>query len=167
MYDNWLSLPFLFLDRLKNVFVAGKKLFIANGDNSQLFDWDEMGFKMSIPQGSLSESCPVAAVAFVGGKFDFPVKADLVSAVFAVAIGKPLIKPVQIEVQHCVAIQTPVQTGFLSFAAARVDPNVEPPYKFEFLRGGEFFPENNYGCITYDKFDLWLVCILKMPHIIT
>ena len=148
MYIYWL------IDNLPNAYIAGQKLFVIQGDHSQSFNWDECGLRLSCSKGALSspnERCEVAIVALAGGQFKLPERTKLVSAVYGISVSKPLLKPLTLELQHCVALETKDQAGCLKFVRAPLvgcDPNVE----FIIMEGGEFCPGSWYGSITRSHF---------------
>ena len=137
-------------DNLPNAYIAGQKLFFIQGDHYQSFHWDECGLRLSCPKGALSSSderCEVAIVALAGGQFKLPVGTKLVSAVYGISVRKPLLKPLTLELQHCVTLETKAQADCLVFARAPLvgcDPNTE----FKIMEGGEFYPGSWYGSIT-------------------
>ena len=95
------------LDYLSDVQVAEKKLFLVQGRKPQLMNWEQFGLRIGIEEDSLSsyETVEVATAALVGGQFKFPKNTVLVSAVYAVSISEPLLKPLRLEVQHCVDLR--------------------------------------------------------------
>lgn len=157
------------LDQVKGHYLAGKKLFAVSGDHTQILDWKDMGLKLTLPSGSLppGDSCEVAMAVFVAGKYQFPDGANVVSAIYSIGITKPLLKPVGVWMQHCVALQPHHNTGYLGFAIASITNHPEPPYPFKLVPGGKFFAENEDGCYSYGETGLNLICIVKMPHVIT
>ena len=80
-----------------------------------------------------SDTVEVAITALVGGEFILPEDTELVSAVYAISVSKPLLKPVQLEIQHCVSIEEPAHSNYLSFATAH-----SAPYQFQLVNGGTF-----------------------------
>ena len=142
------------IDSLHNAYIAGQKLFLIQGEHFQSFHWNECGLRLSCPQGALSSSderCEVAIVALAGGQFKLPVKTKLVSAVYGISVSKTLLKPLTLELQHCVALKTKDQADRLKFVRAPLvgcDPNVE----FVMMEGGEFCPGSWYGSITCYNF---------------
>ena len=148
------------LECLCDVHVAGKKLFLVQGDKPQLMNWERFGLRIGIEQDSLSssETVEVATVALVGGEFKFPENTVLVSAVYAVCVSKRLLKPLRLEVQHCVD-QTgrPGLSKYLKFAIAPMStPSL--PYQFSIVEGGEFSSSSFYGSISRNEFCLVCVC---------
>ena len=141
---------FYLADNFKNVYIAGQKLFVIQGDHFQSFHWDECGLRLSCPKGALSsldERCEVAIVALAGGQFKLPERTKLVSAVYGISVSKNLLKPLNLKLQHCVALETKDQAEYLKFVRAPLvgcDSNTE----FTILEGGEFRPGSWYGSIT-------------------
>ena len=145
---------FYFVDSLQNAYIAGQKLFVFQGDHSQSFNWNECGLRLSCPQGALSSSderCEVAIVALAGGQFNLPERTKLVSAIYAISVSKTLLKPLTLELQHCVALETKAQTDCLFFVRA---PHVGCDLNAEFtiMEGGKFYPGSWYGSITHSHF---------------
>ena len=143
------------LDCLSDVHIAGKKLFLIQGDTPQLLNWEEFGLRIGVLEGTLTstETAEVAVVALVGGQFVFPKNTHVVSAIYAIAVSKPLLQPLRLDLQHCVNLARPSQTRYLKFAIAPVNtPSL--PYEFSPVEGGEFTVNTYYGSIYRDKFCL-------------
>ena len=155
------------LDCLSDVQVAEKKLFLVQGRKPQLMNWEQFGLRIGIEEDSLlsSETVEVATAALVGGQFKFPKNTVLVSAVYAVSVSKPLLKPLRLEMQHCVDLRgRPGLSQYLKFAMAPVStPSL--PYQFSLVEGGEFTSNSWYGAIN--RKDFCLVCILGLEMKIT
>ena len=133
-------------------------MFQIQEDVSQLINWkEEYGLKISIQKGTVSETADVALLALVGGQFVFPKNTQLVSAVYSISVSKPLLKPLRLEMQHCVHIQSSAHTKYLKFAVASVEQS-NLPYEFIPVDGGKFVPEEWYGSIERKKFSP--ICIL-------
>ena len=101
-----------------------------------------------------SDTVEVAITALVGGEFILPEDTELVSAVYAISVSKPLLKPVQLEIQHCVSIKKPSHSNYLSFATA---PSDQPSYQFQPVKGGIFAISNQYGSISLSGFSIWSI----------
>ena len=155
------------LDCLSDVQVAEKKLFLVQGDKPQLMNWEQFGLRIGIEEDSLlsSETVEVATAALVGGEFKFPKNTVLVSAVYAVSVSEPLLKPLRLEMQHCVDLRgRPGLSQYLKFAMAPVStPSL--PYQFSLVDGGKFTSNSWYGAIN--RKDFCLVCILGYEMKIT
>ena len=135
-------------DNLPNAYIAGQRLFVIQGDLFQSFNWDECGLRLSCPHGALSssnEKCEVAIVALAGGQFKLPERTKLVSSVYAISVSRTLLKPLTLELQHCVALETKAQADRLKFVRASVSYR-----KFSIMEGegGKFYPGSWYGSIT-------------------
>ena len=73
---------------------------------------------------------------------------------YAINLSKPFLELVKLEIQHCVSLETPAHSNYLSFSTAT---NNQPPYKFDTVDGGEFSIGNRYGSISIAKFSAWSV----------
>ena len=135
--------------------VGDKNLFLIQGDCPQSFNWEEYGLRISVPQETLSvkETCVISVRSLVGGQFTFPKGTQLVSIIYTVSIAKPLLKPVKLEIQHCAHLVTEDHTSYLSFVIASSKQPVLP-YQFQILKGGQFYPGNQYGSISLSHFCL-------------
>ena len=144
-----------FIDTLCGVHVSSKKLFLIQGDSPQSFNWDEYGLRISVPHDTLSstETSELAVTALIGGQFVLPKDTELISVVYGIAVSKPLLKPVKLEIQHCAHLVTEDHTSYLSFATASINQPVLP-YQFQLEEGGEFRPGDQYGSISLSQFSL-------------
>ena len=115
-------------------------------------DWRDYGFKMHFPEGTVPPS-QVLIKALVGGKFQFPDDVELVSALYVIQFPKHFQQPVEPEIQHCVTLKSSQQLKYLSFVIAPTDESV-PPYKFQFIEGGKFYTDSQYGKIVRSKFSI-------------
>ena len=140
-------------DTPRGVHVGNNNLFLIQGDNPQSFNWEQYGLRISVPQGTLSmkETCELSVRTLVGGQFAFPKGTELVSVVYTISIAKPLLKPVKLEIQHCAHLVTDDHTKYLSFVIAS-SKQLVPPYQFQLLKGGQFYPGNQYGSISLSHF---------------
>ena len=140
-------------DTLRGVHIGNNNLFLIQGDSPQSFNWEEYGLRISVPQGTLSvkETCEMSVRALIGGEFAFPKGTELVSVIYTVSIAKPLLKPVKLEIQHCAHLINDDYTKYLSFVIASSKQSVLP-YQFQLLKGGVFYPGNQYGSISLSHF---------------
>ena len=146
------------LVHLRGVHVVGEKLFQISGEFPQLLEWEEYGLRIQVPEGATSKPCDIAIKVIVAGQFEFPEDTDLVSAVYAISVSKKLIKPVMLEIQHCVAITREEQSRSLSFVRAQCN-QPQLPYQFELLDNGTFPPHSDYGKIACGRFSLVAVAV--------
>ena len=147
----------------KGVCIAGEKLFTIQGDSSHLLNWEQYGLRISVPQDTFlsTDIVEIAVTALIGGQFQFPEDTELISAVYAVSVSKPLLKEVKLEIQHCADLVTQDHTSYLSFATASVNSGL--PYKFQLKEGGQFCPGDQYGSICLSQFSLWST-IKNLPY---
>ena len=113
-------------------------------------DWGDYGFKMNFPEGTIPPS-QVIIKALVGGKFQFPDGMELVSALSVISFPEEFLQPVKLHIQHCVYLKSARQFKYLSFIIAPIDESV-PPYKFQYIEGGKFYTDSQYGMIVRSKF---------------
>ena len=113
-------------------------------------DWGDYGFKMHFLEGTTPPS-QVVVKALVGGKFQFPDGMELVSALYVIKFPKEFVQPVKLHIQHCVYLKNSRQFEYLSFIIAHIDKSV-PPYKFQFIDGGNFYTDSQYGMIVRSRF---------------
>ena len=131
-----------------SITVAGQKLFHLQGNISHSFLWENYGFKLVCPEGAVSKDTKLDVTALVRGNIKVPEGTVLVSAVYAISVSKPLLKPLTIELQHCVDLRNTGQTGCLKFVRA---PQ-ESPYQFSIIDGGLFSVNSRYGSIECAQF---------------
>ena len=115
-------------------------------------DWGDYGLKIYFPKGTIPPS-QVLIKALVGGKFEFPDDVELVSALYVMRFPENFLQPVELEMQHCVSLKSSRQFKYLSFVIAPINESV-PPYKFQFIEGGEFYTDSQYGMIVRSKFSI-------------
>ena len=133
-----------------SVIIAGEEHFTLQRDRSCSFSWYSYGFKLQYPQGAVSMNTEVAVTALAGGDFKLPKGTELVSAVYAISISKPLLKPLVIKLQHCVDLRKNSQIGYMKFVRASLkSPNA---YQFSIVEGGVFSIGNRYGSIERSEF---------------
>ena len=108
---------------------------------------------MNIQQGSFpsSQVCEVAIKAIVASPFNFPKNVALVSAIYSISFAKPLLKPVELEIQHCVSLTREEKAEYLSFMISN-KTDAAHRHNFDLLKGGEFYPGKRYGKIKQIHF---------------
>ena len=150
------------LECISDELIVNKRLFVVDGDKPKMINWERYGLRIGFQENSSSENIEAAVAALVGGQFEYPKNAFPVSSVYAISISQPLLKPLRLEMQHCVDLsQQPGLSQYLKFAIAPVStPSL--PYQFSFVEGGEFSPSSQYGAINRKHF--CLVCILGMNY---
>ena len=137
--------------------IAGQNRFYLQGNSSHQFHWKRYGFKLDCPQGAISNDGMIEVTAIVSGLFKFPKGTILVSAVYAITVSKPLLKPLVIKLQHCVDIRHTGQTSCLKFVRAPL----KSPHglQFSIVHGGSFQVGNDYGSIKRDNFCAWGIVV--------
>ena len=154
-------------EKFEDFCVAGKELFVVQNNSHKVYtllNWEEYGLRITIPHEAvpLYDTVEVAITALVGGEFILPEDTELVSAVYAISVSKQFLKPVQLEIQHCVSIEKPAHRNYLSFATASSD---KASCEFRPVKGaGEFFIGSRYGSISITEFSLWSVIKKKLKR---
>ena len=115
-------------------------------------DWGDYGFKMYFPEGTIPPS-QVLIKALVGGKFQFTDDVELVTALYVIKFPENFLQAEELEIQHCVTLKSSHEFKYLSFIIAPIDESV-PPYKFQFIEGGKFYTDSQYGIIVRSKFSI-------------
>ena len=147
-------------EKFEDFCVAGKELFLVQNNSHKVYtllNWEEYGLRITIPHEAvpLYDTVEVAITALVGGEFILPEDTELVSAVYAISVSKQFLKPVQLEIQHCVSIKKPADSNYLSFATA---PSDEASCEFQPVKGsGEFSIGSRYGSIYITEFSRWSI----------
>ena len=138
--------------------MVDEKIFEVEGVSSQALLWEEHSFRMHIPQDALlpNETCLVTVKAIVGGLFQFPEGAVPVSAVYAISLSRQLHEPAKIDIQHCVKLENPKHSKFMSFAVASQDPS-SMPYQFHEVPGGVFEENNFLGSVNRQQFSFMTI----------
>ena len=73
--------------------------------------------------------------------------------IYVIRFPENFIQPVELEIQHCVSLKSSQQLKNLSFVIAPIDESV-PPYKFQYIEGGKFYTDSQYGMIVRSKFSI-------------
>ena len=147
-------------EKFEDFCVAGKELFLVQNNSHKVYtllNWEEYGLRITIPHEAvpLYDTVEVAITALVGGEFILPEDTELVSAVYAISVSKQFLKPVQLEIQHCVSIENPAHSNYLSFATV---PSDEASCEFQPVKGaGEFSVRSRYGSISTTEFSRWSI----------
>ena len=122
--------------------------------------WEEHGFRMHIPEDALgcSDTCVIAIRAVVSGNFEFPEDTEPVSAIYGISTSVKFVKPITLEMQHCVVLKQKKDCRYLTFAVAHVQPD-QPhlPCSFKKLKGGSFSLGSQYGIITCSSFSCFTI----------
>ena len=135
---------------------VGKHLYTVSGMVEEVLSWDEMGIKLIAPKGLVpdsSNSCDVAVLSMLSGKFIFPDNSFPVSGIFAIDISCKIKKPITIELHHCVDLSKE-DKECMFFAKAEHSGDQRPPYIFERCVGGVFVPGSQYASLDSQSFSL-------------
>ena len=154
----------LLLDLLHGALLAGQKLFLVHGDQHQFFAWEECGFKLRSSQHTITplDICAVRVSALAGGNFIFPEGIELASAVYAVTISAPILKDLEIQMQHCLDISDQRVIKNVSFAVASSSSSTSG-YEFHIIDDERFTLQNEYGSIRISTNACYCI-VFKKEH---
>ena len=123
----------------------------------QTIAWNKFGFKLHVPPEAISgHSLNFSIGVSLAGNFRFPRNTTLVSAVYYIHTSTKLLRPVTIEMEHCVLLRNDDTIQSLSFYVAEIYPGL-PHYTFQSLRGGVFSSSNLWGSIQVSSFSLFSI----------
>ena len=136
-----------------------KRLYTVTGSSDEVLRWEEHGVTIHVPAGVVQPGtcCDIAVIPIMEGKCVFPDNHTPVSAIYAIGASCQLLKPIKIELQHCVDV-TEGNKGRLSFAEAK-HGDVNPPYEFQTCACGDgVFPAGSqYGSLECYSFSLYTI----------
>ena len=142
---------------LSQVNMMKKRLYTVTGSSDEVLRWEEHWVTIHVPAGVVQPwtCCDIAVILILEGKFVFPYNHTLVSAIYAIGTSCELLKPIKIELQHCVNV-TEGNKGRLRFAKAKND-DFNPPYEFQTCGNGVFPAGSQYGSLECDSFSLYTI----------
>ena len=134
-----------------------KRLYTVTGSGGEVLKWEEHGVTIHVPAGVVKPGtcCDIAVIPIMEGKFVFPDNHTPVSAIYAIGTSCKLLKPIKIELQHCVDV-TEENKGRMRFAKAKHD-DVNPPYEFQTCGDGVFPAGSQYGSLECYSFTLYTI----------
>ena len=117
----------------------------------QTIDLKQFGIKIHIPPSSFSESTLRITVG-VGTSENviLPENMSLASAIYYVKSSSNLVKPVTIEMEHCIALKENSTLSHLTFSKAST--SAPPPYVFNKVSNGTLAPGQSWGSIQMTEF---------------
>ena len=127
--------------------IAHRDFAITN--TPQSYHWEEYGFRLHVPEGSLEAGLSETTVSVqvsLSGHFKFPADSKLVSAVYWISGPCKFSQPLTVDIQHCI---TPSQCSSLSFVHTTCE---NLPYQFKQLEGGVFSQQSIYGSASVSHF---------------
>ena len=139
---------------LRGVEVIDHTSFTYTG-KARSFIWKRFCFKMHLPDHALPpgvNECQLHIKASLAGQFQFPEGTECVSGIFWIASSYTFVKPVTVEIQHCVTKPEHLQQpSSLTFIVAKCTQEALP-YQFKVLDGGVFSSNSRYGSIELTQF---------------
>ncbi len=133
-----------------------KYVYTITGDTTTVLIPEGSGIQLFVPKGVVPPgvSCDIAVISIAAGIFVFPFGYKPVSCVFAIGVSCPLIKPITIDMEHCVVVSNGGKS-LLSFASAEHD-GCSPPYEFKKCNNNSRFVGGScYGSIDCQSFTLY------------
>ena len=130
---------------------------LQHSSEVQTITWSKFGFKLHIPPDAiLGSHLNVSVGVSLSGNFKFPSNTTLVSAVYYIDASSKLLRPVTIEMEHCLLLRSGDDIHAVSFYVAEIYPGL-PHYTFQPLRGGIFSSTNSWGSIQVASFSLFSI----------
>ena len=130
-----------------------QRRFTYTGTETQL-SWDECGIKINFPSCTATVHIEVTvSVLSTDNNFLLPDGSELTSAVYDISADKPFLKPLTIQIQHCVPLNDAPPTG-MSFAIANTQQGA--PYTFRPLEG-VFRCGSSYGEVQCTHFSIFTI----------
>ena len=119
-----------------------------------------MGLRVYVPEGIIPSGveCYLAVVPVASGKFTFPFDFKPVGGIYAMAVSCSILKPITIEMEHCVDIPVNKMCPQLTFARAQHD-KVSPPYEFKPCKDGIFVSGSRYGSLDCHYFSFYTMLV--------
>ena len=85
-----------------------KRLYTVSKNDGGILNWKEAGIKICVPPDAISQgiSCDIAVIPLLHADFLFPPDTVAVSGIYAIGTSCKLDKPLTIQMEHCVQLQT-------------------------------------------------------------
>ncbi len=130
------------------------------GNTTTLLSHDSMGLRVYVPEGVIPPGveCYLAVVPIASGKFSFPFGFKPVGGIYALAVSCNILKPITIEMEHCVGSAANEMCPQLTFARAQHD-KVFPPYEFKPCKDGIFVTGSRYGSLDCHYFSFYTMLV--------
>ena len=131
-------------------------------ENGGKFSSVEHGVMVTIPPGAIPSGVQ-AELKFGEALFapvKFAKKSRPVSAIIWLSMNVILLKPMQIQMPHCIKIESKNQASYLTFTKAHHSPSSDG--MMEKIDGGKFYVNESYGSIKISHFCYY--CIEDMDY---
>lgn len=125
---------------------------MIKGDKNYELNWEEMGLRMTIPEGAIDEDkeATITIKALATGKFTKPKGTVFASVIYLISSSNELLKEVKLEIEHCAILTTEEQCQSMSFVIASC--HNQRVYHFEPIKGGVFTCKSLYASIILPHF---------------
>ncbi len=117
----------------------------------------EGGFRLRIPKEAVPLDQPpteLQVTASLTGQYAFPEDCELVSGVYCISFPLEFLKPVTLDIWHCLHLTCTSQCSSLSFVVAKSNQK-GLPYRFDLIEGGSFVPTRLFGSLKFTQSSLW------------
>ena len=113
----------------------------------------DYGIELHIPASPLDRNIEVTVnVRSVDDRFVFPEGSELVSAVYGISTSRQLPIPATLRIQHCIPIESYLDSEAASSNMTFVSAHHGPPYVFREVHGGKFSQGSYYGEVLVNEF---------------
>ena len=133
-----------------------QRTFIYTGQEDRLL-WTEYGISLYFPSTPSQESQvliegTVSVRSAEDHNYRFPVRSDLVSAVYGITADKEFPVPVTVQIEHCIPLHDDDEAARLGMSFMTASRKQGPPYEFRDQDGGSFRSGSSFGEITLFSF---------------
>ena len=138
----------------KKVYLKERVFTISR--ETKVLSLEDCGIRIYVPEGAVPPgmTCNIAVVPITHGCFVFPANFKPVSGIYAIGASCKLLKPITIEIQHCIDVTDGRVRSSLTYARAEHD-KVLPPYEFRRCSDGRFIVGSQFGSFDCSSFTLY------------
>ena len=138
---------------LRGVEVCGEMTVVVYSSHNQEIVWPDYGLKLHVYKGCLPagmEQCTINIKASLAGQYEFPENSHPVSAVIWLRCEDvhQFTRPITVEIQHCAKSENSLNLSFVRAVCSQI----QLPYIFKQLVGGNFTSYSSYGVIELNSF---------------
>ena len=144
------------------VFFSDHRVYRVSGVKDEVLEWSEMGIVIRTPAGVVPPgiTCDITVTPVIPtDDCVLPDESEIASTIFEITTSCDIVKPVTLEIRHCVRLTSPDELKMMFFAKAH-----SPYYKFVECKGGSFAIGSSYGelkCLNFSQFVIFFSKLLN------